>query len=424
MAGELARRGITVTFLGKAELCAGMPSLEYIAKRAATWQFPVRTLTELGQPEALQYLRGGDKLAVMPSPFDNSPCTIYEALAAGIPFLAARTGGIPELVEKADRDRVLFDYATDALRSALEEALEQGGWIARPAILPEETRRSWKEMHAHWRELLPRAAEDESAARPATAVAIVDHPLGGQLARTLESLWACPQIHRIIILNRGGETLPHENIDLLAAETKAIEQELAGIAQDAVLLIHSGVAVLPDAFPRMLEALGRARVDGLVPAGRTTGSLGTRVVPSLGGSVTFGLLDGVTAGGAVVVTRELLRRALDGRALATESPFLGLADFCVTRSDRLWPYPEPVVERPESVAIAARSSLPARVAPYGETSANDRYYILAAGYEAATGRSPAGWMRPLALAAIDSGFSFAVRAAYWGRRRLRKWMRR
>jgi glycosyltransferase involved in cell wall biosynthesis/predicted O-methyltransferase YrrM len=423
MAGELARRGITVTFLGKAELCAGMPSLEYIGKRAATWQFPVKTLTELGQPEALQYLRSGDKLAVMPSPFDNSPCTIYEALAAGVPFLAARTGGIPELVEKDDRDRVLFDYETEALRKALEDALEHGGWIARPAVAPEETRRSWTEMHAHWRELLPRA--DESQGPPAaTVVAIIDHPAGGQLARTLESLWACPQIHRIIILNRGGETLPYENIDLLSAETKAIEEDLGAIAQDAVLLIHSGVAVLPDAFPKMLEALGRARVDGLVPAGRTTGSFGTRIVPSLGGSVTFGLLDGVTAGGAIVVTREMLRRAMDGRALATESPFLGLADFCVTRSDRLWPYPEPVVERPESVAIAARSSLPARIAPYGETSANDRYYILAAGYEAATGRSPIGWMRPMALAAIDYGFSFAVRAAFWGRRRLRKWMRR
>jgi hypothetical protein len=400
-----------------------MPSLEYIGKRAATWQFPVKTLTDFGQPEALQYLRSGDKLAVMPSPFDNSPCTIYEALAAGVPFLAARTGGIPELVEKGDRDRVLFEYAAEALRKALEDALEHGGWIARPAVAPEETRRSWTEMHAHWRELLPAAVEADERA-PATVVAIIDHPAGGQLARTLESLWACPQIHRIIILNRGGETLPYENIDLLSAETKAIEDELGAIAQDVVLLIHSGVAVLPDAFRKMLEALGRARVDGLVPAGRTTGSLGTRIVPSLGGSVTFGLLDGVTAGGAIVVTRAMLRRAMDGRTLATESPFLGLADFCVTRSDRLWPYPEPIVERPESVAIAARSSLPARIAPYGETSANDRYYILAAGYEASTGRSPVGWMRPMALAAIDHGFSFAVRAAFWGRRRLRKWMRR
>jgi glycosyltransferase involved in cell wall biosynthesis/predicted O-methyltransferase YrrM len=425
MADALAERGIAVTFLGKPERCAGMPSLEYIAKRAATWRFPVRTLTDLGQPEALQYLRGGEKLAVMPSPFDNSPCTIYEALGAGLPFLAARTGGIPELVEKADHERVLFEYTTETLRDALREAIEHGGWIASPAVPPAETRRTWTEMHAHWRELLPHVSDAERTAHPVmTVAAIIDHAAGAPLARTLKSLWACPQIHSLIILNRAGETLPHRNIDLLSAEAEAIESELAAITQDAVLLIHSGVAVLPEAFTAMLGALGRAPVDGLVPAGRTTGSFGTRVVPPLGGSVAVSLLDGVTSGGGMVVKRETLRRARDGRALAIESPFLGLADFCVTRSDRIWPYPEVVVERPESCAIEARSSLPARIAPYGETSANDRYYILAAGYEAAAGRSSAGRMRRLALAAIDSGFTFAVRAALWGRKRLRGWMRR
>jgi len=422
MAGELARRGIAVTFLGKPERCAGMPSLEYIAKRAAAWGFPVKTLTDLGQPEALEYLRGGEKLAVMPSPFDNSPCTVYEALGAGIPFLAARTGGIPELVEPADRGRVLFDYTTEALRRALEEAIEHGGWIARPAVSPEETRRSWREMHAHWRELLPRAGASE---RPvATVAAIIDHPAGAPLALTLNSLGQCPQVYRWIILNRGGEALAHKNIDLLSADAEAIEAELAAITEDAVLLIHSGVAVLPEAFTPMLDALGRARVDGLVPAGRTTGSFGTRVVPPLGGSVAISLLDGVTSGGALLVRRETVRSAMDGRAPAIESPFLGLADFCVTHSDRIWPYPEPAVERPEWCAIDGRSSLPARIAPYGEASANDRYYMLAAGYEAAARRPRGGWMRPLALAAIDHGFTFAVRAASWGRRRLRGWMRR
>ena len=224
MAGELARREITVTFLGKPERCAGMPSLDYIAKRSATWRFTVRTLTDFGQPEALQYLRdvrNGVKLAVMPSPFDNSPCTVYEALGAGIPFLAARTGGIPELIANADRDRVLFDDTTEALRNALADVIEQGGWIAQPDVSPEETRRSWSEMHAHWRELrpgAPLAAAKPGAPSRTTAVAIIDHPAGAPLARTLESVWACPQIDRLIILNRGGDALPYENIDLLSVE--------------------------------------------------------------------------------------------------------------------------------------------------------------------------------------------------------------
>jgi glycosyltransferase involved in cell wall biosynthesis len=154
---ELAARNITVTFLGKPETCAGMPSLDYIATRALHWQFPIRTLTSLGQPEALQYLRDGAKLAVMPSPFDNSPCTVYEALASGIPFLATRTGGIPELVADDDRDRVLFDHSTAGLRNALLDAIEHGGWIAKPAISQDDTRASWRAMHAHWQSLKSRA---------------------------------------------------------------------------------------------------------------------------------------------------------------------------------------------------------------------------------------------------------------------------
>lgn len=424
LADELAQRDITVTFLGKPERCAGMPSLQYIAKRAETWRFPVRTLPELGQPEALQYLSGGDKLAVMPSPFDNSPCTVYEALAAGIPFLAARTGGIPELVAQGDRERVLFDYTTEALRNALHEATENGGWIARPAVLPEEKRRSWTEMHAHWQELLPRATDESGATHPVSSVAaIIDHPPGASLARTLESIWACAQIQRVLILDRGGEGLPYDSIDMLTADVAMLDAELAAVAEDAVLLIHSGVAVVPDAFTPMIAALGSCPVDGLVPAGRVTSSLGTRVIPPLGGSVPLSLLDGVTSGGAIVVRRETFSRAMAGRVLATESPFAGLADFCVTRSNRIWPYPEVVVERAESCRIDLQSSAPARITVYGDASDNDRYYILAAGYEAVARRPRPGRLRRLAIAAVDSGFGFAVRAASWGRRRLRRWRR-
>jgi glycosyltransferase involved in cell wall biosynthesis/predicted O-methyltransferase YrrM len=421
LADDLAARDITVTFLGKPERCAGMRSLDYIAKRSATWRFPVKTLTELGQPDALQYLREGSKLAVMPSPFDNSPCTVYEALAAGIPFLAARTGGIPELVDEDDHRHVLFDYTTGALRNALQEAIEQGGWIGRQAVAPEETRRSWIAMHEHWRELLPR--EDAEHRGPVKmVVAIVDHPAGAPLVRTLESLWACPQIHRIIILDRGGEAAAYDGVDLLAGDAEEVEARITGIVEDAVLLIHSGVALLPDAFAAMVDALGRAPVDGLVPAGLTTGVAGTRTIPPIGGCVPIGLIDGVTSGGAMLVRRDPFHRAREGRSLAIESPFLGLADFTITRSDRIWPYPVAVVQRPESLSIETRSALPARVAPYAETSENDRYYMLAAGYDAGARRTRGGWMRRLALAALDSGFGFAVRAASWGRWRWRRWL--
>jgi glycosyltransferase involved in cell wall biosynthesis/predicted O-methyltransferase YrrM len=424
LAPELERRRIRVTFLGKAGECAGMPSLQYIARRAATWGFEVQTLTELGQPEALRYLlESSDKLAVMPSPFDNSPCTVYEALAAGIPFLATRTGGIPELVAAEDRDRVLFDSTSASLRDALLDSIERGAWTARASVNPDDTSESWRRMHRHWQEFLPAPAPTGRDAVK-MVLAIVDHPPGAPLRRTLDSLWSCPLIHRIIILNRGGEVLPFENIDLISAEADSIADEIAKITEDAVLLIHSGVSVVSDAFTTMVRALGQAPVDGLVPAAAVAGDSTARVIPPLGGSIPVSLLDGVTAGGAIIVRSDLVRRAMEDRKLAIEAPFLGIADFCVTRAERLWPYPEAAIERPKSFVVETRSSLPERIRSYGEASANDHYYMLAAGYEAGARPSSREWMRPLAYKAVDSGFGFVVRAAYAARRRLRKWIGR
>jgi hypothetical protein len=418
---ELARRGVTVTFLGKPERCGGMPSLDYIAQRSAGWQFPVRTMTNLGQPEALQYLLGDGKLAVMPSPLDNSPCTVYEALGGGIPFLAARTGGIPELVDKSDCEHVLFEYSTESLYNALRNAIEQGGWIAKPAVPHAETRRCWAAMHEQWRSFLPQ--RESTGAAAASVAVIIDHPAGARLDLTLNSLSACPSVQRFIVINRGGEMLPLKTIDMTAEDPEVLDAELAEVVEDVVLLIHSGVAVAPHAFEAMLQALGTAGVDGLLPACRVTGERHSSVAPPLGGSVAFSFFEGVTFTGALLVRRGVLAAAKSGRPFAVESPFMGLADFCVTRSERIWPYPEVVTERAEASRIEVKSSLPARIAAYDDTSANDRYYMMAAGYGAANHERPAAYKRALALAAVNLGLSPLVRIGSWGLRRLRKWMR-
>jgi glycosyltransferase involved in cell wall biosynthesis len=415
---ELAQRGISVTFLGKAERCGGMPSLDYIAHRSAAWTFPIKTITDFGQPDALAYLREEGKLAVMPSPFDNSPCTVYEALQWGIPLLAARTGGIPELIDTADHEYVLFENATESLVRALRNTIEHGGWIAKPSVPQDETRRNWMAMHNGWRAFLRPRPE---VVVPRTVAVIVDHYAGSRLDFTIDSLVKCPSVQRFLVINRGGETLPVDNIDLMTADPDAVDAALAAIAEDAVLLIHSGVSVVPDAFGAMLASLDPS-IDGLLPAGRITGKNGSKIIPPLGGSAAFSLFEGVTFTGAMLIRRDVMLAAKKGRAFAVESPFMGLSDFCVAHSRRIWPYPEPVVERAEECRVDVKNALPARVAAYDGASANDRYYMLAAGYGAASER-PAGFRRELALAALDLGLTSVVRIGSWGLRRLRRWMR-
>jgi glycosyltransferase involved in cell wall biosynthesis/predicted O-methyltransferase YrrM len=413
---ELAQRGIIITFLGKNERCAGMPSLEYIARRASDWSFRVRTLTDLGQPEALQYLAGGDKLAVMPSPFDNSPCTIYEALAGGIPFLAARTGGIPELIDASDAAHVLFEYSSDALATALRDALAHGGWIATPAVPQEQARRDWTAMHANWRALLP--PNDAPAPRPLTIAAIIDHRAGDDLNATIASVTSFPRTYRLLVLNRAGGPMSVDQVDLLTADPAAIEAAVAAPAEDAVLLIHSGVTVDAAAFATMVDALSTAPVDGFIPAARAGDA---RIVPPLGGSAIFSLFEGVTFTGAMLVRRDALVAAKQGRALAIETPFLGLADYCVASGARIWPYPEAVLARAEPCAVDVRSALPARIAAYADAATNDRYYMLAAGYVAVSGPQVRSSRRDLAFAAVDLGLGPFVRFGSRVLRRMRRW---
>jgi hypothetical protein len=245
---------------------------------------------------------------------------------------------------------------------------------------------------------------------------------GSRLHLTIDSLVKCPSVQRFLVLNRGGETLPVDNVDLMTADPDAVQAALEGIPEEAVLLIHSGVAVVPEAFNAMLAALEPA-IDGLLPAGRITRKNGSSIVPPLGGSAAFSLFEGVTFTGAMLVHRDVLLEAKKGRSFAMESPFMGLSDFCVAHSSRIWPYPEPVVERAEECRVDVKNALPARVAAYDGASPNDRYYMLAAGYGAASHERPVGFKRELALAALNLGLTSVVRIGSWGMRRLRRWMR-
>ena len=409
---DLTARNVSVTFLGKAQQCAGIDSLDYIARQSSKWRFQTRIITDLGQPEALAYLSGGSKLAVMPAPVDNSPCTVYEALSLGVPFLASRAGGTEELVDPADRDHVLFDYSVTSLRDALSRAIHEGGWVARPAVSQARNRWSILRLHERWEDFRTPVATDDPPFR--TVAAVVDHRPGDDLQETLRSLAACPWlVQRILVLDReGGPVTPGvTTIDLDHAEPRDLAREVVGLAEDTVLFLHSGVRVLAEPLSGLIRALDIGSAQGLIPAGRVTTDRGSRFIPPLGGSPAFSLYRGVTFTGAMLVRLDVLCAAMRGRPLAPESPFMGLPDFCVASGDRIWPYPDPVVEHPLSLELAVRSALPSRVAAYAGAPELDRFYMLAAGYGAANGEMSLSRRREVALALMDLGLAPVVRLA-------------
>lgn len=150
-----------VTFLGKHASVDGIPSDDYIAARARTagWLVPTQVLTGCNRDEALDYLAGVGRLAVLPSRLDNLPYTVLECVNAGIPCVSTDVGGIPEIVAEGDKDRVLAPLTPIGLADRLTRALRDGWAPTRAATPATRTQAQWLRWHEE---------RDRSASRPPT----------------------------------------------------------------------------------------------------------------------------------------------------------------------------------------------------------------------------------------------------------------
>ncbi len=107
--------------------------------------------------DALKDLLGQASVLVLPSLEDNCPMTVLEAMAAGVPVVAARVGGLPDLIE--DRKTGFFCDPLDAasmaaaiervLRnpSAAAEVARQAGQAARERFHPKIVARRHLEIY-------------------------------------------------------------------------------------------------------------------------------------------------------------------------------------------------------------------------------------------------------------------------------------
>jgi hypothetical protein len=158
--------GVEVVFLGSAS--KRWPPERIVDELPEELRSSARVVTSLEREQALDELRQPGTLTVMPSLLDNSPNTVAECVECGIPFIASATGGIPELVAEADRERVLFGPTTDALAATLQRVLASSSFApARPARSATAALDSWLELVDALR---PCATP---GVRPATQVAVV-----------------------------------------------------------------------------------------------------------------------------------------------------------------------------------------------------------------------------------------------------------
>lgn len=99
------------------------PQYERLARELAIDE-RVRFHGFLPKPELAECMRSAD-LFVLASRFENNPCVVLEAMASGLPVVATRVGGLPELVDETSGILVQPRDPDDIARG-IRAALEVG----------------------------------------------------------------------------------------------------------------------------------------------------------------------------------------------------------------------------------------------------------------------------------------------------------
>jgi GT2 family glycosyltransferase len=361
-----------VTFLGKPASVNGTPSESYLQARAVKWPFPWTVISHLDRDQAMAYLRAPNRVAVLPSKIDNLPYTVLECLGSGIPFVAAATGGIPEMIRPADRERVLFAPDAQDFASRLAVVLRKGLAPAPIRIAPSRTLGQW--LHWHDR-AVPQLARRPAARRttPLVSVCVTHRNRPAMLAAALESIRAqdYPRIEVVLVDDGSDQPGAVAALDALEPEFRSRDWQIIrqsnrylGAARNAAIAAVRGdlVIFMDDdnlAAPQEVSTFVRAAQHS--PAGIFTCLLDAfqgpspdesskrQVWPFLGGALVPGLIRNVFGDANACIRREVFDRV----GGFTEDFGVGCEDWeffarAALRGVRVEVVPEPLVRYRQS----------------------------------------------------------------------------
>ena len=287
---RLVRRGrapARITFLGKASNRIDGPGL--IRNAVRDWPIETRTISDFGAEEAVSYLSRPGRLAVIPSLLENSSIAIMECLQAGIPFVAAATGGTPELVAPEDRARALVAPDHIALGERIAQLASAPLRAVRPRWDFEHALEVWSRWHAQsapFETAAERFAQKARIARaetPLVTVCIVHHERPELVRMAVDSVLAqdYPALETVLVDDGSESTEALAALDALESEFsergwRVLRQEnrYLGAARNAaaaaargewLLFLDDDNVLFPDAVSRLVRA---ARFSGAdcVPA--------------------------------------------------------------------------------------------------------------------------------------------------------------
>jgi len=200
-----------IIFLGKPVARHGFNSVDYINHRTTHWSTEVEIWPNFNRDQALAALQSPGVLAVIASLCENSPYTVVECLHDGIAFVATNVGGIPELIDEGDHDRILFDPNPGMLASRLISALGQCGPLPSPAHSPAKVEEQW----SSWLSEVYRKCKSPPVTeapgtfhRPKVSVCLVHFERPALLRQSLSSIRAQTYRNFEVILVDDGSKSP------------------------------------------------------------------------------------------------------------------------------------------------------------------------------------------------------------------------
>ncbi|WP_444943222.1 glycosyltransferase [Microbulbifer sp. ZKSA006] len=278
---SLAKKGVqlpTITFLGGDSY--RFDAQKFIEENQENWQAEITFKNNFDAMEAIEYLRGEGRLAVIPALLENSPISVYECLATKIPFIAADTGGTRELLDPDTCEQVLFEPNHIALGKKLELHIKE---LPAPGVKHPRVKKSlevWKRWHEQEHNT-PQCKSPVDMQSPLITICITHFERPGLLYQALKSIEQqtyqnievivvddgshSKEVHHALKIlenhyaNKGWQFIYQENCYVGAARNTAAKR--AG--GEYLLFFDDDNVMMPEMVEKMLRAAMFAGVDCL-----------------------------------------------------------------------------------------------------------------------------------------------------------------
>ena len=122
-------KNVNITFLGSECAYNSDTIMSMIADAVKDIVNEITIISDYSSLDARKYLKSGNRLAVMPSLEDNSPCVVYECLEENIPMIISNKGGGKELIAEQDRARVTFEPTKNGIVNKITEILSESRYF-------------------------------------------------------------------------------------------------------------------------------------------------------------------------------------------------------------------------------------------------------------------------------------------------------